>query len=371
MRQILREKGSKITNPIIMEESDVGNFWEEELMMSASGEQPKDITEKLWEEDSMMSGKENRKGKQKKALSNSKGKRLKQQQKKGIERLENYNPLSEEDLTRLFPAYPSSNEPCHCEKAKNEGKCECNYLLSFDVEDHEQIKHYLDVYGVCIVRLLDEETCQKTVDSFFEEANQKAKYQPIDINNPESWESTNWPGRGKFLFDTPAFTQQAYDNRTNEKFYKLSAYLFNEPKLYCSIDNWGLFRPTRNISFSKEHFTKWQNGRVAKGNLFEEKSYDFDKNEKLPPPENFIENYHAVEHATHVVMDRPDWRRNLRPHWDVNPWIFHKETLRKETQLLQSLVALVDCTDNGSFACVPCSHRYIPSKFCLWRIVID
>ena len=167
-----------------------------------------------------------------------------------------YTPLSDEDLIKLFPEYPPSNEPCHCEKAKQGEKCECNYKLAFAVDDYENIKKFLDHYGVCVVRFLDEETCNKTVESFFEDVNGKSTFQKtqIEIDNPESWENYNWPAEGKFLTRSPAFTQQAYENRTNEKLYKLYAQIFNETKLYCSIDNWGLFRGTKGVKFSKEFF---------------------------------------------------------------------------------------------------------------------
>ena len=276
-----------------------------------------------------------------------------------------YTPLSNEDLITLFPEYPASNEPCQCDKFKQEGKCECNYRLSFSVDDHENIKKFLDFYGVCVIRLLDEETCNKTIESFFDEVNGKSTFQKltIELNNPESWENYNWPAEGKFLTKSPAFSQQAYENRTNEKLYKLYAHIFNETKLYCSIDNWGLFRGTKGLTFTREYFETWKNEKIAKRKFYEEKF--FEENGFAPPPPDFpnFENYNIVEHDTHVVMDRPDWRHNLKPHWDLNPWRFHEENTKNETQLFQSLVALVDCTDNGSFSCVPGSHTFIPSEF--------
>ena len=88
-----------------------------------------------------------------------------------------YVTLSEEELITTFPEYPSSDQPCHCKKFKNTGNCECNYKHSFPVDQHEQIKKYLDYYGVCVVRLLDEETCEKTIQAFFEDVNGKSKFQ--------------------------------------------------------------------------------------------------------------------------------------------------------------------------------------------------
>ena len=193
--------------------------------------------------------------------------------------------------------------------------------------------------------------------------NQNSKSEQIGLNNPWSWENYNWPSDSKFLMKQPAFTQQAYDNRTNEELYKLYAYLFQESKLYCSVDNWGLFRGTKSLKYEKEAFREMLKEKIAKRKNYEEK-YFAEKGEYPPPPDNpNFEHYNIVEHDSHFELDRPEWRHHLKPHWDLNPWQFHEENLKNETQLYQSLVALVDSTDNGSFSCVPGSHTFIPSKF--------
>lgn len=62
---------------------------------------------------------------------------------------------------------------------------------------------------------------------------------------------------------------------------KVFVKLLEREDLYCSIDNWGLFRGTKNLVFRDE------NG----------------------------EEY---------VTDRDEWRYNLRLHWDFNPWVLQK-----------------------------------------------
>jgi len=63
-----------------------------------------------------------------------------------------------------------------------------------------------------------------------------------------------------------------------------------------------------------------------------------------------------------TYMDRPDWRHQLRPHWDLNPWIHCRDLERGDWPLYQALVALVDCPEEvGGFQTVPGSAKYLPT----------
>lgn len=48
-----------------------------------------------------------------------------------------------------------------------------------------------------------------------------------------------------------------------------------------------------------------------------------------------------------------DWKIHITVHWDNNPWTY------KYGNKYQSIVALKDCDKEGSFACIPGSHKYI------------
>jgi hypothetical protein len=51
-----------------------------------------------------------------------------------------------------------------------------------------------------------------------------------------------------------------------------------------------------------------------------------------------------------VLTERPDWRYQLRPHWDVNPWVYCKQVKAGEWKMYQGLVALDDCPEEvGGF----------------------
>jgi len=135
----------------------------------------------------------------------------------------------------------------------------------------------------------------------------------IDLSDPTSWETHNFPSHSKFLVGTPAFTPNAFKNRTNMNVYHVFRELFGRHDLWCNIDNWGFFRPTKNIAF----------------------------------PDG--------------VKDRDDWRYNLKLHWDFNPWILKKwDEVDHDPTCYQGLVALVNCPEEvGGFACVPCSHIFL------------
>jgi len=99
--------------------------------------------------------------------------------------------------------------------------------------------------------------------------------------------------------------------------YKIWCNIFKETKLWCSIDKFGIFRGTINLPFK-------------------------DENENIK------------------LIERPDWRFNLKPHWDINPWVYSKDLIKNEPHMYQGLVALDDCPiEVGGFCVVPGSVDFI------------
>jgi len=141
----------------------------------------------------------------------------------------------------------------------------------------------------------------------------------IEPDKPWTWETCNWPGerRTKFLITAPAFTQHAFENRTSPILYDIYCNLLGTTELWCNIDNWGCFRGTKNL--------KW-----------------------------------LTEDAQETVIDRDDWRYNLKLHWDYNPWVLQKWQDAGEPEPYQGLVSLVDCPEEvGGFMAVPGSHTFM------------
>jgi len=179
----------------------------------------------------------------------------------------------------------------------------------------------LEKHGFCVIKVLEDKQCEETIDELFMEMNKYATRQQRQLsrNDPSTWEQCNWPSPGKFLTNLPAFGQKAFENRTNENIYKVFCEIFKEKRLWCSIDKWGIFRGTKDLSFKDEN-----------GNT--------------------------------VIMDRPDWRHQLRPHWDVNPWKHCIEMAEGQWPMYQGLVALDDCPEEvGGFLSVPGSSQYLPT----------
>lgn len=284
-----------------------------------------------------------------------------------------YHQRTKEELEEILPTYPPSDEPCN----NNHGteKCNCNFKKSFHPSDIEGYKNALKYYGMCVIKLFDAETCDRTVTSMFEEINQSAEFYKgetvrtkVSPDHPASWEKSNWPTKGKFLVRDPAFTQQAFENRTSEILYNIYSEIFERKDLTCSIDNWGLFRGTKDLVFTLEEYEYWLEKRSNARQHFEIMYRK--ENDGKEPPEDDISKYNIRFKKNkdtgeeYVMMDRPDWRHCLKPHWDLNPWKWIKETARGDPGQYQSLVAINDCPEPvGGFACIPGSHTFVYGKY--------
>lgn len=281
-----------------------------------------------------------------------------------------YRERSLEELNLLFPEYPLSPIPC---TIHNEVSCTiCNFKLSFDIDESDKYKEYLLKYGMVVIKLFKNEICDDTVNDMFKELNDSVIERkgcqeiPLSPNHPASWEKSNWPTKGKFLVRDPAFAPMAFKNRTSENLYHVYKNIFERDDLLCSIDNWGLFRGTKNLIFTEEEFNFWKTKRTEARKHFE---IQYEKEHGEKPPADDIDKYNiryikndAGESV--VMMDRPDWRHNLKPHWDLNPWKWLKEIEKGEPEQYQSLLAINECPEEvGGFRCLPGSHIFVKGNY--------
>jgi len=200
-----------------------------------------------------------------------------------------------------------------------------NYLLSFTPDEPEEYLGFLKKYGFVVIKVLSEEECEESIGELFADANLQAEEEgrkqkkKVRRDEEESWESDNWPTQSKFLFARPGFGQKAFDNRTNENIYKVFCNIFGRTDLLTSIDFWGVMRGTKDLFISQ---------------------YD----------------------GTIQKCDRPDWRYQLKPHIDWNPWVYVDNILQGKPEAYQGIIALDDCpTCVGGFCVVPGSRNYLPT----------
>ncbi|BBM86559.1 hypothetical protein [Candidatus Uabimicrobium amorphum] len=189
-----------------------------------------------------------------------------------------------EGWQKIFPRYPVDRE---------------GFAVSFAIEDSDTYCRMLDDYGVVVVRVFDKQECERSIAAMFEEINNTpAPYRKMNVSpdNPISWEKCNWPSRSKFLLSRPAFHFQAFKNRTSETVYRVFCHIWKEERLRVTIDNWGIMRGTKDLLM--------KNG----------------------------------------VEDRPQWRKNVKPHWDYNPWLFHSEMQKGRQPGYQAIIAFSDQT---------------------------
>jgi len=210
-----------------------------------------------------------------------------------------------EELKQIFPHYPTLED---------------GYLKCYQPNEAQEYREAMDKYGFVVVKVLSEKECDDTIPDFLEDANSNPnghQIKKVSLVDPSTWERENWPSKGKFMFSNCAFGQKAFDNRTNGNVYQVFCNLFQENKLWCSIDKWGVMRGTKNMKF--------------------------------------------IENGETVFRDRPDWHYELKMHWDVNPWLYTKEMEENHHKMYQGLVALVDCPEEvGGFICVPGSTKFLP-----------
>jgi len=164
-----------------------------------------------------------------------------------------------------------------------------------------------------VVELLGEAECDDAVASFWDEVRQWALETGRDDypkpDDPYSWETDNWPSRGKFLLKNDAETGAAFRNRTHPRLHQAFSIIFGHQEILTKIDKWGCMRGTI-----------MPDGSVRK-----------------------------------------DWRWQLEPHWDCNPHQYLEETTKLHLpRMYQGLVALTENNDwTGGFRCCPGSSKHL------------
>lgn len=167
-----------------------------------------------------------------------------------------------EEWNAIFPQYPTTSD---------------GYVVSYP---SSQPHHYLPLlrkYGCCVVQVFSREECNKTIIAMFEDLNSlqnpKVARAKLDPDNPETWASENWPNpHGKFLTNTPTFCMQAWKNRLHPNVIQTFENIYGTSDLVTSVDNWGIFRGTRNLQIDGES------------------------------------------------VSRPEWSTELPIHWHIDPW---------------------------------------------------
>jgi hypothetical protein len=66
------------------------------------------------------------------------------------------------------------------------------------------------------------------------------------------------------------------------------------------------------------------------------------------------------EEGSNITVDKPEWRYHLKPHWDLNPWVYVQNLAKGDPPMYQGLVALDNCPEEvGGFCTVPGSTRFL------------
>lgn len=212
------------------------------------------------------------------------------------------SPAEIPDLGNIFEHYPCDEE---------------GYAVAIDPSDADALHHAMDCYGVVVARVLPAAACAAGADEVFADCRV-----PRD-GPPCAWENEHWPNPGRFLYGRPgaewptAKGPAAMRNRTHPMVHQTFKALFDgEHRLWVSADTYGIMRPTSCLAF--------------------------------PTPGGAME-----------IRDRPDWRWELKMHWDCNPWALQDEINNGRPTMFQGLIALVDCPEEtGSFLAVPGCTRY-------------
>jgi len=164
---------------------------------------------------------------------------------------------------------------------------------------------FLREWGFVCLEILTEDEVSASVNSFFEDIsnrNTTINSIPVVMDNPVSYSDENWSCR-RFVTDDPAMTYQAMKNRTNPLIEAAFTKIFNTNKLIVNLDGWGVMRPS---------------------------------------------------------IGHPEYRNNLNPHLDVNPWDYKAELLKNETHIYQGVLHLNGDISAGGFCIVPkcCGEQF-------------
>eukprot|EP01083_Nonionella_stella_P146370 460244_1 len=232
------------------------------------------------------------------------------------------------DITKYFPRYPTTDD---------------GFVESFAINDTQQWLKYLDHFGLVVLKVLKPNEANKTIHAMFDEVFHRTlelkqrnsedsshKTHKVDINNPFTWTKDNWPNpRSKFLTDRPALCEQAFVNRCCDKMYFIFTTIHKESKLNVTIDNWGISRGTKDLIY-KDPKT---GAKLMNNSIYKE--------------------------------EQKQWRKNLAPHWDINPWQYvHWLSCGHYKYIYQGALALSEQRmEDGTHLTLPGSANFLP-KWC-------
>eukprot|EP01080_Neovahlkampfia_damariscottae_P011528 gene11528-4781_t len=149
------------------------------------------------------------------------------------------------------------------------------YVKSFTIEETEDYLNFFHKYGfVCIRDVLTEDEIKNSVEDIYQylESGQwnrlfvqddpKEFKTNIKISDKSTW-LKGWPAmKEEGILGVPSvFTKQAFENRQNEKIYKIFSTILHRKDLLVNIDRYGFFRPTKNVEIEKgkfEDFPQWK-----------------------------------------------------------------------------------------------------------------
>lgn len=215
------------------------------------------------------------------------------------------------------------------------------YYKSFDISDEDGILNSFDEDGFVVIRdVLDRNAVENSVAEIWTYLETKGS---VRRDDPETWTNENWPSEicrnggfmGRFPYMRRLFKldntfinkqAQAWRNRQNPNVYKGFALIQGSPRIWMSIDRYGIMRPS-------------------------------------------------------LLQGSDQWKTKKEwLHWDLNPFHYatsaagfapaddiSTEVLAKEYGMrrLQGLLTLSDCPiENGGFHCVKGFHK---ERFDLWR----
>ena len=177
---------------------------------------------------------------------------------------------------------------------------EDGFLKSFTINEKDEYTEFLKKYNFVILRILTEEEADESVDDFFNNVVPN-----VDRNDPSTWEQEFWPTFDKYLVGY-ATTQNAFYNRTHSNLHNAFSNIFGTDQLVSLIDRWGIMRPSRH---------------------------------------------------------RKEWRIQLEPHMDVNPWNYVGQLKNGLPPQYQGVLSLTDSYDHwcttGGFRIVPGSANIL------------
>eukprot|EP01127_Copromyxa_protea_P005205 TRINITY_DN150_c1_g1_i3.p1 TRINITY_DN150_c1_g1~~TRINITY_DN150_c1_g1_i3.p1 ORF type:complete len:344 (-),score=46.68 TRINITY_DN150_c1_g1_i3:72-1103(-) len=238
------------------------------------------------------------------------------------------------------------------------------YVKSFSISEATEFKQFYEDFGFVIINnVVTSQEVEDTVDeiwTFLEAKEWTTTGCKVDRNDSSTWSKDYFPANAVGILGSgPAFGPCTWRNRQNPNIYKIFSTIYGTPKLWVSLDRWGLMRPTKNVPIGKLDEVRARTtveGLEIKGRGLGTK-----------PGEE-----------PQIVEDHRAWRtRPLWIHWDLNPWIwcltkegeeYHFQEFIQENNgspndglgKAQGILNLVDSKEgDGGFCCVPGFHKHL------------